>query len=508
MLTPGLVSVYNTQESISTASSTDSRSHASTRSRSSVFLNFSAESGQHLPVPSRLSTLSFSTAIAAGFLPPDSLEYNIPSWDDVESPSSISSHSLENQPHNTHSGHLIAKVPGYHYEFSSSTTPSSSSTTTATINSPSSSSSFPSAFPFAFPEYETSAYESIFHLRHPRIFFGLRLDSPDDLVESPVIVILEHPTEPGTDLRRLLLFCCFGELRTAVSSDASSAEALATLEREYPELLRGALSWREVPAGQTVVRASATARQRSVDLDCALADYERKQRAMLAAFKVGVVMTRPGDAAGGSCEQAVYGHGEASEAFREFLGVLGEEVALRGYQGFRGGLDAEQDRTGTRAVVARWRSQAREYELMFHVATLLPHSEDDEQQLAKKRHIGNDVVVVVFHEDERPFDPSAFVSQFNHIFVVVAKAGQQDGSALPLYRIAVASKGTTPPTLPALSQETYVGDATFASMLHAKIINSEATALHYNPSFTIRNARARTLLLKDIVNSYYLPSEE
>ncbi len=33
---------------------------------------------------------------------------------------------------------------------------------------------------------------------------------------------------------------------------------------------------------------------------------------------------------------------------------------------------------------------------MFHVSTLLPLHESDVQKLERKRHIGNDIVIVVF----------------------------------------------------------------------------------------------------------------
>ena len=33
---------------------------------------------------------------------------------------------------------------------------------------------------------------------------------------------------------------------------------------------------------------------------------------------------------------------------------------------------------------------------MFHVTTLLPFTDTDRQQLQRKRHVGNDIVAVVF----------------------------------------------------------------------------------------------------------------
>ena len=42
-------------------------------------------------------------------------------------------------------------------------------------------------------------------------------------------------------------------------------------------------------------------------------------------------------------------------------------------------------------------------EVMYDVDTLLPFSEADTQQLQRKRHIGNDIVSLVFQEGSTPF---------------------------------------------------------------------------------------------------------
>ncbi len=55
------------------------------------------------------------------------------------------------------------------------------------------------------------------------------------------------------------------------------------------------------------------------------------------------------------------------------------------------------------------------------MSTLLPSITYDAQQLERKRHLGNDIVLIVFRDAEctDPFDPSQIMSQFNHVFVVV-----------------------------------------------------------------------------------------
>jgi len=76
--------------------------------------------------------------------------------------------------------------------------------------------------------------------------------------------------------------------------------------------------------------------------------------------------------------------------------------------------------TGTQSVYTKWQG----YEIMFHVATLLPYKEDDKQQLERKRHIGNDIVVIVFQEENGvPYQLTSVTSHQNHILAVVQPCG-------------------------------------------------------------------------------------
>lgn len=50
---------------------------------------------------------------------------------------------------------------------------------------------------------------------------------------------------------------------------------------------------------------------------------------------------------------------------------------------------------------------------MFHVSTYLPYTPLDPQQVERKRHIGNDVVLIVFKEGDEPFVPTKITSNFN-----------------------------------------------------------------------------------------------
>lgn len=71
---------------------------------------------------------------------------------------------------------------------------------------------------------------------------------------------------------------------------------------------------------------------------------------------------------------------------------------------------------GLYSVYTNWRG----IEIMFHVSTLLPYEKHDPQKLQRKRHIGNDIVCVVFLEaDNTPFSPACIKSHFLHTFILV-----------------------------------------------------------------------------------------
>jgi hypothetical protein len=76
---------------------------------------------------------------------------------------------------------------------------------------------------------------------------------------------------------------------------------------------------------------------------------------------------------------------------------------------------------------------------MFHVSTYLPFMSKDPQQVERKRHIGNDMVVIVFREGRGLFNPENLRSEYNHVFVLVQyEKGSRDSPAS--YRVEIARK--------------------------------------------------------------------
>ena len=46
---------------------------------------------------------------------------------------------------------------------------------------------------------------------------------------------------------------------------------------------------------------------------------------------------------------------------------------------------------------------------------MLPNQEHDEQRVERKRHLGNDIILIIFKEGDLPFNPKSIASQFNRI---------------------------------------------------------------------------------------------
>jgi len=100
-----------------------------------------------------------------------------------------------------------------------------------------------------------------------------------------------------------------------------------------------------------------------------------------------------------------------SKAFNKFLETMGNMIRLKEWQHFRAGLDTANDKTGTHSVY----TQMASFEVMFHVSTLLPHRDFDKQQLERKRHIGNDIGLIVYREGRQRdgYRPATIESEFN-----------------------------------------------------------------------------------------------
>ncbi|XP_059362308.1 signal-induced proliferation-associated 1-like protein 3 isoform X2 [Carassius carassius] len=209
--------------------------------------------------------------------------------------------------------------------------------------------------------------------------------------------------------------------------------------------------------------------------------------------KVGILLCR----AGQSTEEEMYNNEEATPAFTAFLELLGETVCLRGFNKYAAQLDTKTDSTGTHSLYTTY----QDYEIMFHVSTMLPYMPNNPQQLLRKRHIGNDIVTIIFQEPgAQPFTPQNIRSHFQHVFVIVRVHNPCSDNTC--YSVAVTRMKDVPPFGPALPSNgvTFRDPATFRAFLLAKIINAE-NAAHKSEKFHAMATRTRQGYLRDLAEN-------
>ena len=213
-------------------------------------------------------------------------------------------------------------------------------------------------------------------------------------------------------------------------------------------------------------------------------------------FKFGLIYQRVGQ----TTEEALFGNRSHSPALDQLLDMVGQRVVLAQHSGYRGGLDTQFGQTGQHSVYTEHQGK----EVMFHVATLLPFSETDTQQLQRKRHIGNDIVSVVFQEGETPFSPDMVTSHFLHAYIVVRpEPGDPD-----TYRVTVTARADVPyfgPSLP--SPPLFRRGPHFREWLLKKLINAE-TACYKAEKFSKLEQRTRASLLSNLVEELTFKTQE
>uniref|UniRef100_A0A1I8EBA7 Rap-GAP domain-containing protein n=1 Tax=Wuchereria bancrofti TaxID=6293 RepID=A0A1I8EBA7_WUCBA len=203
-------------------------------------------------------------------------------------------------------------------------------------------------------------------------------------------------------------------------------------------------------------------------------------------YKFGVIYQRFGQ----TTEEELFGNATYSSAFDEFLNIIGERIELRNFKGYRGGLDTQHGQTGIESVYCQFRQR----EIMFHISTMLPYTAGDTQQLQRKRHIGNDIVAIVFQEENTPFSADMIASNFLHVFIVVQPIDSCTEKVR--YRVSVTARDDVPffgPTLPAPS--IFRKGQEFRNFLLTKLINAE-NAAYKSTKFAKLAERTRSSLLE------------
>ena len=150
----------------------------------------------------------------------------------------------------------------------------------------------------------------------------------------------------------------------------------------------------------------------------------------------------------------------ASPKFKEFMSLLGWNVALKNFPCYSGGLDTTEDRGGVSSIYC----SHFDYELMYHAAPLMPTNPKDSQQINKKKHVGNDHIQVIFVENNREYEAYTITSQFNFVTIIVYPL------QLGLYRVTVHYRDSV---------------SWFGPLHEPKIVTKEALAQFINSTIIV-----------------------
>ncbi|XP_049335144.1 rap1 GTPase-activating protein 1 isoform X2 [Astyanax mexicanus] len=214
-------------------------------------------------------------------------------------------------------------------------------------------------------------------------------------------------------------------------------------------------------------------------------------------FKFGVIYQKFGQ----TSEEELFGNSVESPAFVEFLEFLGQKIELHDFKGFRGGLDVTHGQTGSESVYHNFHNK----EIMFHVSTKLPYTEGDSQQLQRKRHIGNDIVAIVFQEENTPFVPDMIASNFLHAYAVVQVENACTDNVL--YKVSVTARDDVPFFGPALPDPAvFKKSPEFHEFLLTKLINAEYSC-YKAEKFAKLEERTRSALLETLYEELHVNSQ-
>ncbi|XP_050427384.1 rap1 GTPase-activating protein 1 isoform X2 [Adelges cooleyi] len=212
------------------------------------------------------------------------------------------------------------------------------------------------------------------------------------------------------------------------------------------------------------------------------------EHVLVSHFKFGVLYQKFGQ----SSEEDLFSNQHTSAAFDQFLQLLGQRIQLKDHKGYRGGLDTQFGQTGDEAVYQVFKDR----EIIYHVSSLLPYTDNDPQQLQRKRHIGNDIVAIVFQESNTPFTPDMIASHFLHAYIVVQVIDANTPNVR--YKVSVTARDDVPffgPTLP--NPAVFRHGPEFKQFLLTKLVNAE-NACYKAHKFAKLELRTRTSLLHSL----------
>ena len=225
-----------------------------------------------------------------------------------------------------------------------------------------------------------------------------------------------------------------------------------------------------------------------------IAEFDQNTNIKGNKFKFGIIYQKEKQV----YEDQIFQNNNPSKKFEDFLDFLGKRIPLEGHTRYSGGLDTKYNQTGSEAVFETY----LDYEMIFHVSTMLPYCKTDKQQLARKRHIGNDIVAIVFQDKPTPFSPEMISSQFLHAYLVIQPTAEDE------LKISIVTKSDVADFGPYFRhQGVYQQSQALKEQLLAKLINAEQ-ACYKSSIFLNLERRTRLSMLSEVSNQLQLETDK
>lgn len=132
-------------------------------------------------------------------------------------------------------------------------------------------------------------------------------------------------------------------------------------------------------------------------------------------FKIGLVFVAKGQIDQNDILKNSWCDESVTDRYKSFVRSMGNIVDLSKHHYFNGKMDVTNFSNGRYHCF--YSNEC--FEVMFHTSTLMPTDEKDNQQIYKKRHIGNDNINVIWSENEYDYNPMTISSQFNDAHVII-----------------------------------------------------------------------------------------
>ena len=209
-------------------------------------------------------------------------------------------------------------------------------------------------------------------------------------------------------------------------------------------------------------------------------------------FKFGLVYVK----AGQTDESDIFNNNESSPDFIEFAQFLGRKITLSGWSRYNGGLDVNPEgKNGEHSIFIDFQDN----QIMFHVSTMILTPSLSTLQVERKRHIGNDVAVIIFKEGNDPFSPLMITSGFIHAYFVVRKRSGE-ANQVTRYTVEIFYRDSMPildTDLVKFPKGSYRQGDKFRNLLLDSLLKTERLALQAEV-FKQRVTRLKSRALEDL----------